>query len=65
MFKALKRKIIKDTIRDFVYYQIIPCLDGNTETMFESEYKKGCNASRKIVKSVTDNEIEHFLEDYL
>ena len=65
MFNNIKRKIIKATIRDFVYCKVIPCLDGNTETMFESEYKKGCECSRKIVKSVTDNEIDHFLEEYL
>lgn len=65
MLRWLKRKLIGDAIHDFVYYKIIPCLDGNTETMFESEYKKGCEQSRKIVKSVTDNEINHFLEEYI
>lgn len=65
MFNNIKRKIIKAAIHDFVYSKIIPCLDGNTETMFESEYKKGCESSRKIVKSVTDNEINHFLQEYL
>lgn len=65
MLRRLKKKLIEEAIHDFVYYKIIPCLDGTTETMFESEYKKGCEHSRKIVKSVADNEISHFLEDYL